>query len=206
MLRAHLGTGVAMLAGSVTLLTVVAPPLWVFILVVAGTAVAQHGRDVETPIATVLLVITAIGLYGTLPDTEGALGLLGVTIAAAGWAWTDRLTEFRSGGWLACVLIVLGIVAIDAQRPGAVVGGTACLGLFLVLPGLPPARPRAIWCAAVITSHAAYVIFASRGAGLERTAAAAGSRLLVPTAALAIVAVMLGIAGRLEPGDPAVEV
>lgn len=196
-LRQRLGLGIA--AASTAAIVAVWVPGWpAVLLVLLGAAAAVLARPrppPDTPLTVLLLAVTAVGLYGTLPEPDGALALLGVVMVALGVA-IHPAVKVGAGGWFACVVLVLGLVALDGHRGGAYVGGAACLGLLPLLPAVQHGKPTVLWRTAVFASHTAYVIYASRGPGLEESAADAAAQLVLPTLALAFVAVVLGVAAR----------
>jgi hypothetical protein len=132
--------------------------------------------------ALVLLAITLVGLFYTVPDTGDAVVLLGVAlpVAALGWPWV--VARLGAGGSFA----IAGLLAWVAARGGygrqsAIIGGIACLGLLAVEPLIRGFRRRA-WSPLELVPrgwrfvplvagvHLAFVYVASRVAGLEATA------------------------------------
>ncbi len=150
----------------------------------------------------VLIAATAAGIYATVPDTEGALVVLGAAavLAWAGWPW-----PLAGLGW-AGSLAVTGVIVWSASsdgldRPASIVGGVACFGLLWVEPlvrsalrrrgspfeGYPGAMAPLL---AAVAVHAAVVVVASRGAGLRLDALSAavisGGALLLAFAFVAV--------------------
>jgi hypothetical protein len=166
------------------------PPIaWVQILVVVGvvgggTLVADFDHHSERMTAApVLVAVTAVGLYFTVPDTEHARALLGASacIALLGWPWP--MASLGRGGAYVATAVILWTAGIDgAGRYGSIVGGSACLGLLVVEPlaralagGRPPfARVAAagdprLQVVTLATIQLAFVFVAARVAGLRRT-------------------------------------
>lgn len=176
-------------------------PLVLFGIVAGGTLVADFDRRWQHfGYGPIMAAGTALGVYVTVPETQHAIVLLGAALPAVLLAWPRPLARLGSAGSLTLIGIVLWVSAVDgAARPTAIVGGAACLGLLLLEPtvhaikGRRPVdvtEPAPAWRAAtpVVALHAALVLIASRGAGLQTTMAAC--------LALVAVEVAVGVAGR----------
>jgi hypothetical protein len=96
-----------------------------------------------------LLVVAAAGIWAALPDVEAALVVLGVTVPMTLLGWPSPLT--RSGqppslgiaGALGVAGLLVWTVAVGAAgRPGATVGGLACLGVLVAEPVARRLDPR----------------------------------------------------------------
>jgi hypothetical protein len=129
-----------------------------------------------------LVALWALGAYVTLPDTEGALAILGATSVVALAAWPARVSSLGSVG----ALPLAGLIAWNAAfggfgRPSSIVGAVACVGLLVIEPatrallrsGPGPidtlVRPKAAqwWTLpAVAVVQLALVFIAARVAGL----------------------------------------
>ncbi|MDX1620313.1 MAG: hypothetical protein R3320_04945 [Nitriliruptorales bacterium] len=216
------GRGTRELPGTVAVLgTVIAFPSggsllapWTLWLVIAAVSVAcvvgvlgRTGRLVAGRLGLPLLIVSIGGLYGTLPDTGHALAILGAVVLAQTLAWPLGPGAVGRPALAFLVLVAGWTVLADGVRPAAFVGGIACLGLLAVLPALAPRRADAlgrlrVWVesppgvAAAVAVHTAYVLVASRGAGLERSAGDAAQVLAWPTAALVAVVATAAIAAR----------
>lgn len=189
-------------------------PAWVrltvgVVTVAAGVAVADlDRRSAERGLGPMLMAITAVGLYETVPDTDLALVLLGAigVVALAAFPWP---LMSLGGGASAVVGLLAWVAAVGGRgRLSAVVGGVACLGLLVAEPagrllagGGPgatdrlPARRR--WVVAVAGAQAVVVVVASRLAGARHDLAGAiavASGALGAAAVLA--AVIAGLVGR----------
>jgi hypothetical protein len=88
-----------------------------------------------------LLTVAVAGVWAAVPDVEAALVLLGATLPTALLGWPSLLV--RSGqppslgvaGALAVAGLFTWMVAAGAAgRPGAAVGGLACLGVLVAEP------------------------------------------------------------------------
>jgi len=119
-----------------------------------------------------LAAISALGVFGAVPDTEQARALVGATAAAAPFGVDPRTAPGPAG-----TSAVVGLLAWTAAtggwpRPGAVVGALACVGV-LALGGLVAWARLPV--AAVLLLHTALVVVASRGAGLRDRAVTAAA-------------------------------
>lgn len=161
----------------------------VVLLALVGVQFAQVAATPRpNTLLWLLLTICAAGQFGTLADTEGALVLLGTSaVLLAGSLWLAL--PMGSVGWLAAAMVTVNVAMTFAGRPGAMVGGVACLGLFAVLPLM--GRPTLAAAGITVVAHAAYVLYASRVAGLEQAAGDAFRLLTWPTAGLVVVAIGL---------------
>ncbi|MGH2817499.1 MAG: hypothetical protein ACRDJS_03435 [Actinomycetota bacterium] len=160
---------------------------WIRILVMAatvvgGTLVADFDRRWgHAGFPPVLLAVSVVGVYFTLPDTEQASVLLGATLPLMLLGWPRALAGLGSAGaYAATGLLAWTSAAGGFGRPSSIVGGIACLGLMVVEPlaraGWPAvssvlhAAARRWWGAVPVgVSHLLLVYVASRWAGLQPT-------------------------------------
>lgn len=159
-----------------------------------GWMVASFDRRWEGQgVAPAMLALSAVGVYFTVPDTEEAMVLLGVSAPIALLGWPLCLARIGTGGSFAVMGLLSWTVAEGGYgRHSSIVGGLACVGLFAVEPLVGLAARVDGWRRSrsplvplgVMALHLALVFVASRVAGL---------RLTVP-AALAIVAAELVVA------------
>lgn len=120
------------------------------------------------------LGVTALGLFGTLPETQEAVALVAATtvVAIAGAVRLvdlDRVTGAQVGALLG--LLVWVCLAGDGQRGRALLAGLLCLGMFAVVTALldrGTAGPLAL--------HAVVTVAASRWVGLAPDLAGASVR------------------------------
>ena len=190
----------------------VEPTVLAFV-VAAGplVAVADRRRRPEGW-GPVLFLVSAGGVFVTVPDTEQALVLLGAAAPAALLGWPRPVASLGVGGSMAVVgLLAWTTISGGSPRPGAVVGGLAALGLLLLEPLLPGRRPSlhesrpdpaaAPYPSVVIAGfvHAVLVFVVTRVGGLLEGA--------VPAAAVAVAAfaVTVVVAARVPwwPAAPA---
>jgi hypothetical protein len=115
------------------------PLLGLLIVVPAvGTAALLADFDVRwrhRGLGPVLLTVSLLGVYATVPDTEMALVAVGVALPLSllGWPWP--LAAWGRAGALAVAGSLLWVVASGGVgRGSAVIGGIACLGLLAVEP------------------------------------------------------------------------
>lgn len=153
----------------------------------------------HTGLAPVLVAATALGIYLCGPDTEVSVVLVGVTLPMALLGWPVPTASLGGAGAYATTgLIAWVAVTAGSARPGAIVGGIACLGLLVVEPAVRRLMgvrtigsgwafvPRLM---AVASLHAAVVGVCSRVAGLRASATdALGIAALALAAAAAVLA------------------
>ena len=154
-------------------------PAWIPLMAVAAVAASAPAiarldrRWGGSGLPPVLLAMSAVGLFYTLPDPEEAGILLGVSIPLALMgAPRFRRTYGTAGSWVVAGLFVWTVAAGGYGRPSALVGGMACLGVFLAGPMAevlrrrqgPPRRRLGITAV-----HAVTVLVAARVAGLQES-------------------------------------
>ena len=145
-----------------------------------------------------LFVISAFGVYATVPDTELVAAVLGASLALLVLGWPVSLASLgRAGGAAATALLVWTGAAGGGGRPASIVAVVACLGLLVGAPIGKLLFPRAAGSLrrvtagplvlALVASHAVIVATAARVAG-QRTEplAAAALGALVGVAAVVI--------------------
>ncbi len=155
-----------------------------------GIALGALATTVGPLVGALLVLGSALGVYLTVPDTEGILAVGVVLVALVGLVlWPSRpgwSGSFALGGLLAWT-------AADGARgrPGAAVGALACVALValpvavaaLVAPNRPEGTPRPRTLVALLVVQALAVLVCSRWAGLE-TAAGAALAIVLPTLAI----------------------
>jgi hypothetical protein len=187
-------------------LTWALPTILAVTVVGGATAASFDDRFGPTGLPPVLLAVTALGVYLTTPDTEHSAILLGAAAPVAllgcpGLVGRRPVASLGTGGAFLAPALVAWVVAIDGVgRDGAVVGGIACLGVFVLEPLTRGARPaptagartHAVLVGAV---HVGVVAVCSRVAGLRDSAVDA---LVLCALAYAVGAVLL-LVGRRPP-------
>jgi hypothetical protein len=191
-------------------------PLVVATVVIGGTLVADFDRrHHERSWSVVMYAISVVGVYFTVPDTERALVLLGVSLPLLLLGWPVALASLGTAGAYPAVGALAWMAAFEGVgRLTAIVGGVACLGLFVVEPlarliqlGAPtafdalPPRPWAVL--PVAAAHLALVFVASRVAGLRTgVSSAVAFAVMELVVGLAVLLLVDGEVARLrrDPG------
>lgn len=113
-----------------------------------------------------LFLITAFGVWTTVPETETARILLGASLplSIATLPWID-LRVAGTGSFV--VAATLSWIAADggATRPGAIVGALGSAGVLLLLP-LLGSRAKRVGFATVVAAHILLVVVSARVFGL----------------------------------------
>jgi hypothetical protein len=156
--------------------------LWVRVLVIlaasGGAMLAAEFDDTwrgEAPGLT-LFVISVLGVYAAVPDTELVAALLGVALPLVVLGWPARLMTLGRPGAAASVALLMWAGAFEGVgRPASIVSVVACLGLVVGTPAgailLPRAGdllrrvPRRPLMLGLVFSHLVIVLAASRIAG-----------------------------------------
>lgn len=177
------------------------PPLVFIATAIGGVLVADFDRaNARAGLGPVLLAVTALAMYTTLPDTEEVAAVVGAALPFVLLGAPRPLASLGGPGATSVVGLLVWIAAVDGRgRAGSVVGAIACLGVMLVEPlvrralplrlrSSPPAAlsPRAIL---VVALHVGLVAVAARVAG-RRISAVAAAEVAVP----ALVAAAVGLA------------
>jgi hypothetical protein len=170
---------------------------------VAGPLVASFDRRFgPRGWPMVLYAITALGVYTTVPDTERALVLVGVSLPLALLGWPFALASLGSAGAYAAVGALVWVGATDGRgRQTAIIGAIACLGLLVLEPAARLLRgrratvlavlPRSVWAVIpVAVVHLALVYVAARVAGL-RHAIGAATAIVVLESVIALAVLFL---------------
>jgi len=169
-----------------------------FVTTAAGAAlVADFDREnARAGLAPVLLVVTALGMYTTVPDTEQAAVLVGATLPLALLGWPKPLASLGAPGAAATVGLFVWTASVGGRgRPGAIVGAMACLGVMLLeplvrrafrrRPAPAPTGPLSSGMVVMAALHVALVLCVSLAAGREVSARAAAAISVVAFAAAA---------------------
>jgi hypothetical protein len=156
-----------------------------FIVFAAAAAVEWADWSPVSSAGPAMLTATVLGVYVSTPDTEHAVVVLGVAVWIGLTGWPSGATAVGSAGAPAVVGLIAWLAGTDGvARPGAVVGASACVGVFVIVPvlrrigvSLDLERSRLSlpvgWVCLVV--HVAVVALCSRVAGLESSAVAAGT-------------------------------
>jgi hypothetical protein len=174
---------------------------WIGFLIVVGTAVVGataadlDKRGSRWGRGPILLVITVLGIYVTVPDTELMRTVVGVALPLALLGFPYAAASLGAGGAFAAVGTLLWILPVDGRgRAGSIVGAFVAFALLYGEPigralaaGLesrirlnrfPVKQPRVVYAAGQLV----LVAYATRVAGQAETASSA---LLLAIPALA---------------------
>lgn len=168
-------------------------PSWQIAIAVLAALFAAYGiqRFRTSWVGAIAVAVTIAGIWATVPDTERAAVLIGVTAAVA-WAWwpagwaSPRVAGSVLIGLLMAWVALRGGVGRETGFIGAV-GSMAMLGWSAL--ALPEARPGL-----TLTGHVALVAIWSRWAGLSTSTATA---LAIGVSASLAVALVLQLVSRL---------
>jgi hypothetical protein len=164
-------------------------------VVAAGPAAVAFDR--RLPYLTfALLVVSAIGAYWTLPDTEQARVLIGALLPVGLLAVVFRQAPEPSSPSLGVGLIAWVALVGGFGRAGSVVGAIGCLGVLALGPLARRSAPIL-----VVAVHVAVVVIASRVAGLRQSAWTAAAVLLPVIVAAAGILLLAGERSR-KPNPP----
>lgn len=146
------------------------PPALAVVVVGGGTLVADFGRRARGQ-ALALLAVTMFGVWVTVPETQHVVVPMGAVLPIGALGLLRPTTRLGVVGAVLATAVVAWGVAVDGQaRPGAVVGGFACLGVMAVEPLV---RRRAKVVAGpntVAVIHVVLVAWCSRVAGMSDSA------------------------------------
>lgn len=155
-------------------------PVVIAVVVVGGTLVGCFdSRWRSRGFGPILLALTLVGVYLTVPETKRTLVLMGAAVVIALTAWPVPLASVGWAGSLAATGLVVSMTVLDGlDRPSSIVGAVACLGLLIVEPMARAlvggrqspldALPTSWWSVPVVAAaHLAIVLVASRVAGLR---------------------------------------
>ena len=187
-------------------------PLVVGVIATVGPVSAWFDHDAQgSPVPAVLLAISVVGVWLTVPDTEEALVLLGAMALPTLLAWPMGVARLGAVGVHPLVGLYMWVVAWGGRgREGSIVGAAAALGLLLAAPiGTWLAHKQKVSTTAwprfwLIGLQILVVAVTTRVAGLQTdpTAAAGIAAPALIASVLLWVAVerSFGHAPRLEPG------
>lgn len=173
-------------------------PLLAATVLAGGLGVAAFDRRWHRHgLAPVLLALSFLGAYLTLPDTEEAATVLGASLPLALLGWPSPFARVGTGGAMAAAGLLAWTAGVGGVgRPAAVIGAAASLGVFLVEPlahripvGWRAERRGGAAAGLLVVLHVVLVVVAARVAGLRVQAWEA--------AALALVALAAGLVGAM---------
>lgn len=157
-------------------------------IVLAASLASQVALRIPE-VAWFLLLITATGVFLTVPETDNASSLLAAFLVFVPPALVRRSPKIGPPG-IAAMTVLLVWVAVDGgtAREGSILGAVASYGMFIVEPvaralgaRLPLLRtvPLArIGTTGIVVTHALIVALASRLAGLQERGRSAAVMLV----------------------------
>jgi hypothetical protein len=105
------------------------------VVLAAPLVTAFDDRYYRTGLPLPLFGIAAFGVFLTVPDTEGAMVLLGVAGLAGFLGWPRPLNALGPSGAYAAVGIYVFVASEGAlARPASIIAAIAVLGLLLLVP------------------------------------------------------------------------
>lgn len=152
-------------------------PLAVVASLFAGIGAKDLARVGPAWIGPALFALSVLGVWGTVPDTERAAVLMGVTAGLLGALVVRREVRVGLVGPILAVAVLGYVVVTDgALRGGAIVGSLGALGMLVVAPAvvvLARVGPRLppLWLSLGQVGH---VIVSGRVAGRMEDPVAAG--------------------------------
>ena len=118
----------------------------VTVAVAAGATLVTEFDDTwrRDAMGVTLFVVTAAGVYATVPDTELVGAVLGASLPLLLLGWPGRLASLgRPGAAAATALLLWAGAAGGGGRPASIVAVVACLGLLVGVPVGTLLLPRA---------------------------------------------------------------
>jgi hypothetical protein len=150
-------------------------------IVIAGIALSTWSTRLPHNLLGPMMAITAFGIWVTVPETEHARVLLGVSLPLAAATVRPIHARLSTAGAFALAGMVVWVVAIGGDaRPGSIIGGWASLGLMVILPFVRPSATMLIERRPflVVGLHALFVLVAARVIGLWESAVVASIAVL----------------------------
>jgi hypothetical protein len=173
-------TGAALLADSLSDRVPEGTKFLVFVAALVLLPPIERVGDRAPRLIILLLVVSVVGIYVCVPDTELVRPAVGGFLGAA-----LLLLDPELGGWSGGASVAGGLMLWMAAgggygRPGSVVGGMACAGAVLFLSSVATGRRAPGWAALVVPTL--FTVFCARVAGFRESWEAA--TLLVALAVL----------------------
>lgn len=134
--------------------------------------------DVEPWLGPMFLV-TAFGIWATVPQTASARILLGTSVPIAlATTWSKGARISPAGGFALSAVVTWIAAAGGERRPGSIVGAWACVGLLVLVPMVKERLNRLPgW--SLFGLHTAVVFLASRVIGFSESADLAALEVMV---------------------------
>jgi hypothetical protein len=146
------------------------PEMWIQVggvlaIMVAGSIMSRWS-SLNQYLVGPLFLITAFGIWSTVPETNAARGLLGLAIPLAFATLKPIGARLTTVGAYAVATVVIWIGATGGvSRPASVIGAWASLGLLVILP-LVGARLQTAPRWPVLVGHGVMVLISARVIGL----------------------------------------
>jgi len=139
--------------------------------VIAFTAATQQGTGIaRTPLP---FLISLLGIYATVPDTESILALVGVTgPMALAWRPLDWARPGWSGTVAMSIITSLAVISGGRGRESSIVGGLAAIAIVGLLLGRP-------WPESTVTPLVVHLLLVGWWSRVAGRADGAGVALLV---------------------------
>ena len=139
---------------------------------VGGWSMLKSPEALPHPTVGPMVAITAFAMWTTVPDTEVAMVLLGVSLAMAVATLPGINSRLTGGGAFPLMTLLAWAAAVGgAARPASVVGAWACIGMLILGPlavRLRPGLKIGTWTTLGI--HAVIALVAARVIGLWEAA------------------------------------
>jgi len=168
--------GAWLIAWSIDGLELTARLLILVAIAAGGALVADTDHQYRTTsVGPLLIIISVVGIFFAVPDTESALLLLGVSLPFLLTAWPKPIASLGSPGAMMMTALLMWVAATgSAGRLAVVVGATATLGILVaepvvrrVVPG--PVRTMGGDAVMVAAAQLVVVFVASRLAASARS-------------------------------------
>jgi hypothetical protein len=175
----------------------------VTVAVAAGATLVTEFDDTwrREAMGVTLFVVTAAGVYATVPDTELVGAVLGASLPLVLLGWPVRIASLgRPGVAAATALLLWAGAAGGGGRPASIVAVVACLGLLVGVPVGSLLVPRAAatfrraserpLLLSLVASHVVIVATAARVAGQQTDLVGAAVLAVVIGAAAVLIGAM----------------
>jgi hypothetical protein len=168
-----------------------------FVVIVVAVPASGVVDRRSARVVPLLFLLAAIGVYVCAPDTEYTKPLLGALIPVALLVFDASLRAAAPTGAVAAVVVWTAFVE-GRGRPGAVVGGLACLAVVLLVAATRWRWRRVGDVVLLLGIDLVAVVYVARLAGFRQSAWTA-ALLAVPALVLTWVALLLVSGRRAEP-------
>lgn len=164
-------TGAALLAQSLSDRVPGGTKFLVFAVALVLLPPIERVGDRAPRLIVVLLVVSVVGIYVCVPDTELIRPALGGFVGAALLLLDPELGGWSGGASVAGGLMLWMAAAGGYGRPGSVIGALACAGAVLFLSSFATGRRAPGWAGLLVPMG--FTVFCARVAGFRHSAWAA---------------------------------